>query len=354
MSRKFSAALWGLSIVLALILAACSSSKPNTLIATSHPPTLTLSASASPTVEPTGTLTSSPTITTSPTKKILPVYTFYPTWTPSATKTPFRSKTPSPPTPPTPTPTPTQPYLHKQVLVEYARTGYLSIFDQLIIPRILDWVLYTDGQLIIDRSQIPIWTRQLSQDEVCWLLSELTRLGFYEIETNWKHDPTDLLYNFDSNFQQVYDANSIYLFVNGEKLKTVYVYEPFIDYVIPRMKQLLKFLDAYNPGHLTTYKPDQLLLRVEKRDTDSDQPTEVLPWPKGLPSLQKSLNEFIYLAGDEAAQAAEKAFSKAWEGVFSEGEKEYFVIAKVVFPDELIGDQNLEPTPFVMPFQCSP
>jgi hypothetical protein len=70
--------------------------------------------------------------------------------------------------------------------------------------------------------------------------------------------------------------------------------------------------------------------------------------------LQTSLNKFIYLAGDQAAQTAEIAFSKAWEGVFSEGGKAYFVIAKVIFPDELIGDQYLEPTPFVMPFKCSP
>lgn len=348
-----------------LTLTACRPSQPVTPTRTSPVPRITqipTSTSIPPTRTTLPTTTASLTITRSPTLKAVPSYTPSPTRTRPRKTAPalYISPTTNPQTPTYP-PTPTstyQPYPHKQVFAAYGYYGDHSIFDGIIQSNGYihsygyKWVIYTDGQLIMTRDQTPMMTKNLSTYDVCSLLSKFKQLGFYDIETNNKQDPTDPLYDFGGNYNTVDDGLSDYIQINGTSPRTLRVYEPYLDYVVPRMKKILQFADQYSPNDMSIYIPDRIALFVD-RGRYSGFPT-VLPWPDGLPSLKESVHQFVYLTGGQAAKAATQAFTDAFGGNFSENGEEYIVYAQVIFPDDYFEGETPKPTPSEIPFHCSP
>jgi hypothetical protein len=190
---------------------------------------------------------------------------------PSVTPNPSTTETPTPKKPrptrtfaPALTLTPLPAYQTKDVLLSYYVSGDHSVydffFDQGSLYPWSKFVLYTDGQLIIPGKTYK--QKMLSANEVKRFLSSLEALDFYSIESNQKHDPTDKLYNYGDNFQKSYDGLLDCIAVNGDKSRELCAYEPSMEYLVPKMKNILHFLETYEPAGMTPYFPDRILLYV--------------------------------------------------------------------------------------------
>jgi hypothetical protein len=172
---------------------------------------------------------------------------------PSLTATPTKVSPTQPP--PTPTFTPFPPYQNKQVVFNYYVAGNKSGFDEFFAPesccsintRI---VLYDDGQMIIAGKQ-----KVLSSDEMKRFLSKLETLGFYSIESNQQRDITDKLYDFGNNYQEVNDGLKYCILVSAEKSRQLCAREDYMQYLVPEMKAIFKYLDEYEPVGMTPYYP---------------------------------------------------------------------------------------------------
>ncbi len=264
--------------------------------------------------------------------------TFVPTQTlnPSATLKPIPTKTPTKTRSQTQSPTPTYPsYPTKRVILEYWINGWPGIFSDWVINKPSKIVLFSDRQLIISGN--PFREKIVSEEEVNSLLSHLEKFGFYTIETNHKHDQTDPLYNFDGNFEEVFDGEFYCISVNTEKEQVLCAYEPFLNFLIPRMKNILNYLDNYRPDGMTVYRADRILLSINKG-------TDLLPegyspppvdWPDNLPSLKPS--RCMYVEGENAAKIFLLFNYSIGERIFVQNGIQYSVYARPVLPNEILG-----------------
>ncbi|MFN8434895.1 MAG: hypothetical protein U0V18_12785 [Anaerolineales bacterium] len=231
------------------------------------------------------------------------------------------------------TSTPTYPsYPVKDVVFEYTYSGGdHGIFDPLVSPYIPKLILYSDGLLIIDKDSLH--QKVLSEQEVLSFLSQLEQRGFYTIETNQQHDPTDKLYDFSNGYESAFDGR--YLCVSIET-KRICAYEPVIDNVVPSMKNIFKFLDSYSPSNIAPYQADRILLQVIE---GSDYlPQEYRPnqieWADDLPPLQKT--PILFVDGETATKIfALFDYSESWK-IVDYKDKEYTVFARPVLPHEVI------------------
>jgi hypothetical protein len=190
--------------------------------------------------------------------------------------------------PPTPTLTPFPPYPNKKVIFEYYEAGQLSEFLPFFKQGFRDLpelVLYEDGLMILVRQSY--MQKVLSPNEVKRFFSKLEELGFYSLESNQKHDPTDKLYNYGDNYQQSADGPQECIYAKTNQERTLCAYQPDMQYLVPGMKRLLAYLDGYKPTGLTPYFPDRILLWVQEwRNSYSDPlPGTATPWGDGLPVL---------------------------------------------------------------------
>ena len=264
----------------------------------------------------------------------IPVVTTSPSPFPSATLT--SAPTPKPTKTPTPsrTPTPTiPPYQVKEVLFEYGYSaGDHGIFDDLVSPHLPKLILYSDGLLIIDKDSL--YEKMLSEEEIRSFLSQIEQRGFYKIETNQNHDSSDKLYNFTANYVSAFDGR--YLCVTAQT-RSICAYEPVMDYVIPSMKGIFRFLDNYFPNDMTLYQTDRILLQIiEGNDYLAEEfRPEPMAWPTDLPPLQKTPTLFV--DGESAAKIFELFdHSVGWK-IMTYNNAEFTVFARPVLPHEVIG-----------------
>jgi hypothetical protein len=264
-----------------------------------------------------------------------------PAVTPALTQTETPLIIPSSPTD-TPISTPTQsveirPYQKKQIILDYYDVGWHTMFDGII-----DWshsslVLYTDGQLIVSRGGY--FQKRLSQHEIDWLLSQIEGFGFFEIETA-QYDEENPIYDFGGKYERVYDGIHYCLLTNLEIEKKVCAAEHYFEYLIPQMKELLKFLDEYEPEGLTPYTPDRILLYVEAGRPsyylEGNLPDTSIPWPDNLPSLETEDYTYIYADYEEAVEIYNLFENKVSTLVFLQDGKEYTVEIAVVLPHEIL------------------
>jgi hypothetical protein len=238
---------------------------------------------------------------------------------------------------PTPTITPLPFYQTKQVVFDYYVIGDHSIYDFFFglgsfrsYSRV---ILYVDGQMIIPGETYK--QKLLSQSEIDQFLSRLETLGFYSLESNQEHDLTDKMYDFGNNYQKSYDGRLDCISVHTNKPRKLCVYEPDIHFLIPTMKNILQYLDEYEPAGTTPYYPDRILLWVQAgRDPYNDNlPETAVPWAEHLPSLETS-NPIMYVDGNMAKEIY-TLFESANAGkVFTQNGKEYTVYFDVVLPHE--------------------
>jgi len=215
-----------------------------------------------------------------------------------ATKTPAATQTPTELRIPTFTPYPT-----KEVVFNYSFRGLVSLpFDDIFLDQPASTlVLYSDGQMIYFGDYYE--QKYLTNDEIEQFLSKLENMGFYKIESNQKHDPTDKLYDFGNNFE-IEDIGLWYCIEITENFRKLCAYDPYREFLKPEMKNILKFLDEYEPGGLTMYEPDQIFLKVRLgRDPDDQNlPSEVIPWSEDFPSLASNDNGVLYIEGKAASE----------------------------------------------------
>jgi hypothetical protein len=261
---------------------------------------------------------------------VIPSLTPKPTFT--ATSTP--TKTPQP----TPTITLLPAYNIKKVVFNYYVTGILSqtnvFFERNSFRSYPKIVLYEDGQLIITGKTYKQIV--LSQSEVKQFLSKIESLGFYSLESNQAHDQTDELYNFGSDYQRGYDALMYCILVNADKSRELCVEETGIPFLTPKMGNILKFLNDYQPSGFTTYFPDRIVLWVEKgRHVSNNQsPVDTIVWKEQFPSLETSDQKFMYLDGDMAKDIY-MLFDNIYGGkIVSQDGIEYTVYIDIILPHE--------------------
>lgn len=202
--------------------------------------------------------------------------------------------------------------------------------------------MYDDGQIIIGDGNETYKQKVLSSNEIKRFLSKLETLGFYLLESNQKHDPTDKLYDYGNNYQKSYDGLGYCILVNADKSRNLCVYEPDIQFLIPKMKSILKYLDEYTPTGMTPYYPDRILLSIQSDiDPAIDNPPAI-PWDKHLPSLETSNPSFgylttIYVDGNMAKEIYLflKSISTKTK-VVSQNGKEYIVYIRVILLHEKV------------------
>ncbi|MGC1376545.1 MAG: hypothetical protein WA821_09985, partial [Anaerolineales bacterium] len=189
----------------------------------------------------------------------------------------------------TPTFTPFPPYNYKQVVFDYYVVGQQAYSDEFFAPEsCCTWtnmVLYDDGQMIIGDKQ-----KFLLSYEVKGFLSKLDAMGFFSLESNQQHDPTDKLYDFGNNYEEIDDGLWYCILVKADKSRNLCAKDEYRQYLIPEMQNILKYLDDYEPAGMTPYYPDRILVEVQKIDPDSDSAHQerVIPWNKHFPSLEIS------------------------------------------------------------------
>jgi len=196
-------------------------------------------------------------------------------------------------------------------------------------------VLYDDGEMIIPGEIYK--QKTLSPNEVQQFLSKLEGFGFYSLESNQLHDPTDKLYDYGSNYQRVYDAHLYCILVHAERSRELCVYEPGIPFLIPKMKNILEYLNEYEPAGVSPYYPDRILVwsQAGRNPYDNNLPTTIIPWDKHFPPLDIS-SPIMYVDGETAKQIY-ILFDNANAGkVFNQDGKEYTVYINVILPHEKV------------------
>jgi hypothetical protein len=185
----------------------------------------------------------------------------------------------------------------------------------------------------------------LSSYEIKQFLYKLEALGFYSLESDQKYDPTDKLYDFGNNYQKIADGLWYCILVNADRSRNFCVREPYLQFLIPKMKAILQYLDEYEPAGMTPYYPDRILLDIQVADPGNfTQPPTPIPWDEHLPALDTlnlvgnvyTLNQIRYYVGDMAKEIYLFFEGTVFSDVFSQNGMEFIVYVVVVFPHEKI------------------
>jgi hypothetical protein len=184
----------------------------------------------------------------------------------------------------------------------------------------------------------PYLQKILTEDEINQFLSQLENLGFYSLETNRQHDQTDQIYNFGDQYSRVFDGLNYCVLVNGDTVRNLCAYNPYREFLVPEMVNILNYLDNYQPNGMTQYFPERILLGVQAgRSPDvSGLPEVAVPWPESLPSLETPDWKTMYFEGDAAREVFD-LLDATWPfSVFTQNELEYTVLCEIVLPHEEI------------------
>lgn len=311
------------------------------------------------TTTPTATATQRPTSTATPTRTPRPTATA--TATPSPTSTPIVLPT-------------------KQILMQFGIFGGDggSPTDYYFGRGTPMWVLYTDGQLLFQKSdKNGDWFADttLTVPQMCALLSRVERTGFFKIQGDGSLSTGDPIYKFD-NTAQFSDGRPEYIIqVNGLQHKHISVYWDYVPYLIPEAKAAFDLFSKYAvPAKLIPYRAQYLLLWIEKGQGELAYATPAPPqaWPVDMPSLESLSKNNIETSAyvDESyglavAQALIKGeyvqpilrlFNNHLAGkLFTTGNGGYYVIARPLLPHEMPNTLSAYPdrdVEFELPFKC--
>ena len=177
---------------------------------------------------------------------------------------------------------------------------------------------------------------------------KLETSGFYTLESNQKHDPTDVLYDFADKYEEVrvYDGLKNCILVNADKSRNLCVHDSYRQFLIPEMKGLLQYLNDYKPAGLTPYYPDRILLSISTTDPSNEAlPATATPWNENFPSLEFSRpgkffddisTSTMYIDGEMAKDIYMFINNSETGGMFTQNGKEYLVFIRVLLPHEKV------------------
>ncbi len=263
----------------------------------------------------------------SPTPSQLPILTSIPSSTSTLSPSLTLSTTPYPTFPP---------YSTKQVVFSYVVYGWGSSFDTALKQGGISMiVLYSDGQLII--SGKPFRQKQLSSEERDMLFSQLEEMGFYSLETNQQHDTTDLLYNFMGQFEKTYDG-LYFCITDNIKNREICIRDHLRDFLIQPMKDILQFIDNYEPKNMSIYQADRLLLDIEAWPPDwySIENRKVILWPSNFTDIETDKWRLLYVEGEMANQIFSLYGSQEDARLVNSNKIEYYINIRVVLPHEIL------------------
>lgn len=252
--------------------------------------------------------------------------------------------------PPDTTFTPFPLYHNKAVVFDYYVIGNHAEWDIFFDPPsgniVTRLVLYDDGQMLIAGAGETYKQKVSSSDEIKSFLSKLETLGFYSLESNQEHDPTDELYNFEGKYDEVgvLDGLRDCILVDADRSRKLCVHDSYLRFLIPEMKTILQYLEEYEPAGMTPYYPDRIFLTIQSDiDASIENPSAIL-WDEGFPSLENDPRRYtwststqvIYINGDMAKEIY--LFFEGSDGwkVVSQNGKEYIVSIRVLLPHEKV------------------
>lgn len=280
----------------------------------------------------------------------LPSPTPVPNSTPTSTLTLTLARIQPTELPSTPTFTPFPAYHNKGVVFDYYVIGNQAYWDEFFDPPsgniLTKIVLYDDGEMLIAGTGYTYKQKVLSSTEIKSFLSKLETLGFYSLESNQKHDPTDDLYNFEGKYEEggVFGGLRDCILVNADNSRNLCVHDSYLQFLIPEMKKILQHLDTYQPAGMTPYYPDRILLTIQSYLDSSIEYPPAIPWDEHFPTLEKDPKKYtwdtsvqvIYIDGDMA-----KEIYLFFEGldssiVVSQNGNEYLIDIRVLLPHERV------------------
>ncbi len=252
------------------------------------------------------------------------------------------------------------------------------------------WVLYTDGQLIVrksDRNDGGIaettlddkgdWFVEatLTVPQMCSLLSRIERTGLFQIQGDGTSE-SDPIYKRDSTVPLDGGGSGYIIQVNGKLHKYLDIYEYWAAYLNPEAKAAFDLFSEYKaPVGLAPYQAQYALLWIEEGQGALEFATPAptaQAWPPDLPSLE-SLSENkvktswaiderdqlrvsqVLIQGKDV-QPILSLFNNQLTGkLFSTSDGEYYVIARPLLPHESPGSLSAYPyeaVEFDLPFKC--
>lgn len=237
----------------------------------------------------------------------------------------------------TPTLTPLPSYPLKEVLVNYTVQGFHTPYDLFYVDYDNSgsfFVIYTDGQVIFPGN--PSQEKILSADELNQFLKNLESLGFYNL--NNEH-----LYDFGGQEPpKVFDGTSYCISVTGDKEQNLCAYEPYEDYLLPEMKNILVFLNNYQPSKMSPYYSDRILIWVQagRIPYATNLPKDSILWTEQSVSLETDTEKIIYIDGKIAQELNRLYGNKNY--VFVQNGKEYTVSIQEVLPHRELTNNNYQ------------
>lgn len=261
------------------------------------------------------------------------------------TSTPTGIRPTEPPSTPTFTPFPI--YHNKGVVFNYLVSGNQADWDSFFDPPsgniVTRLVLYDDGQLLIAGVDETYKQKILSPTEINSFLLKLEALGFYSLESNQQHDQTDRLYNFGNNYQESAGGLRYCVSMNTDKSRTLCVREPYTQFLIPKMKDILQYLDEYQPAGMTPYYPDRILVDIQSDTDPSVANPPAISWDEHFPSLEYDPNRFTSGTSNQVVfidGAMAREIHLFFEGedmkVVTQNGEEYVVWIRVLLPHEKV------------------
>jgi hypothetical protein len=253
------------------------------------------------------------------------------------------------------------------------------------------WVLYTDGQLIVrksDRQDGGIaetalddksdWFAEatLTVPQMCSLLSRIERTGLFQIQGDGTSE-SDPIYKRDSTAPLDGGGSSYIIQVNGKPHKYLDIYRYWVAYLNPEAKAAFDLFSTYAaPARLVPYQAQYALLWIEQGQGNlayaTPAPTAQV-WPADLPSLERLAENNIRTSSyvDESyelpvsqvliegkdVQPILSLFDNHLTGkLFATDNGEYYVIARPLLPHEspsTLSAYPREAVEFDLPFKCN-
>ena len=211
-------------------------------------------------------------------------------------------------------------------------------------------ILYANGQQMI-YTKGRLYERRLSSEEVCILLKNVERVGYFDYDSNI----------YRQHFAQQPRRGLVgvyYLSVRAWKsnemvLPGVYSRALDPDKIQPELRQPAEVYQQFMKYDLSTfelYEPKQLAIYVAKQSQPVEPNFPTVDWKPSLPTLssleqrlkiaqsQNHVDEII-VSGDEAQAIATMFDNDPWSGLkfFKDGNEEYGVAIRALLPYETTG-----------------
>lgn len=293
---------------------------------------------------------------------------------------------------PTQTETPTPfaiytPWETKEILAQFGSFGGDGgwIYGAFIGWNVPKWILYTDGQLIVQKEDNNgVWFEEtsLTTSQMCSFLTQIEKSGFFSLKIDnsiqSKYPTDNPIYKFDDTVPNSIGSPYYVLQVNGSKHRQIHVYSEYVQYLIPEAKQVFDLFNKYSPpSKLTNYRAQYMVLRIEEgvRVPDYLTPAPIIQeWSANLPPLEilqqenieiegspffsnSSITQFttVIITGEKINSIYEAFGNRTSYKFFQNGNQVYEVVARPFLPNENLNHFSEFPVEeeFELPFSCN-